>query len=277
MKRELAWQQNQLCYVNLMASIRKIHPGMGLREMYFISQPDGIGRDAFIELGMANGYRLIYPKNHTRTTYSNPSAKWSNLLSKKSFTDVNQIWTADITYYAIGEEFYYIALILDVYSRRIIGYCVANHMRAEMTLEALQMALDLRGIEGFNKSLIHHTDRGTQYTSNLYTDLLKKYSIQISMCRSVYENTHVERLNKTVKNQYLRMFNPSPRNFKELKVQLAKTIKAYNEGKPHRSLKRLTPIEFENQLDTINLNQRPKLVIYTDEKSKIYDQQLSLF
>lgn len=260
-----------------MAEIRKIHPGMGLREIYFISQPDGIGRDAFIELGMANGYRLIYPKNQTRTTFSNPSAKWSNLLSKKSFTDVNQIWTADITYYAIGEKFYYIALILDVYSRRIIGYCVADHMRAEMTLEALQMALDLRAILNFENTLIHHTDRGTQYTSNLYTELLQAYNIQISMCQSVYENTHVERLNRTVKNQYLRMFNPSPRNFKELKAQLAKTVKAYNEQKPHRSLNRLTPVEFENQLVTMNGNQRPKLVIYTDEKSKIYDQQLSLF
>lgn len=277
MKRELAWHQNQLCYVNLMASIRKIHPGMGLREMYFISQPDGIGRDAFIELGMANGYRLNYPKNHTRTTYSNPSAKWSNLLSKKSFTDVNQIWTADITYYAIGEVFYYIALILDVYSRRIIGYCVADHMRAEMTLKALQMALGLRATKDFNSSLIHHTDRGTQYTSNLYTKLLQNYNIKISMCRSVYENTHVERLNKTVKNQYLRMFNPSPRNFKELKVQLVKTVKAYNESKPHRSLNRLTPVAFENQLASIKVKQRPKLEIYTDEKSKIYEQQLSLF
>jgi len=277
MKQQLVWQENQLCYLNLMGQIRKIHPGMGLREMYFISQPEGIGRDAFIELGMANGYRLLYLKNPTRTTFSNPSAKWPNLLSKKSFTDVNQIWTADITYYAIAGKFYYIALILDVYSRRIIGYCVADHMRAEMTLEALQMALDLRAISDFENSLIHHTDKGTQYTSNLYTGLLQNYNIRISMCNSVYENTHIERLNKTVKNQYLRMFNPSPKNFKELKVQMAKTVKAYNEQKPHRSLNRLTPIEFENQLVTLNQNQRPKLVIYTDEKSKNYDQQLSLF
>ena len=90
---------------------------------------------------------------------------------------------------------------MDVYSRRIVGYSVADHMRAEQNIRALQMALDLRGVKDYDQKLIHHSDKGSQYISDDYTELLNDFGIEISMCNIVYENAHIERVNGIIKNQ----------------------------------------------------------------------------
>lgn len=139
--------ENQDIYVRLMDQTREIHPGMGLRTMYDLLQPDGIGRDAFIALGLQQGFRLKAVEKQTRTTQSIKSHRYRNLLGEKKFTDVNQLWSSDITYVFCLGRFYYLVLLMDVYSRRIIGYSVADNMRAENNLHALKMALNLRGID----------------------------------------------------------------------------------------------------------------------------------
>jgi len=277
MERSLKESEKAELYVRIMEEVRQEHPGMGLRTMYDMLQPDGIGRDAFISLGLQEGFRLKTVEKYTRTTYSVKSSRYSNLLASKTFTGINQLWSSDITYYYFESCFYYIVLLMDVYSRRIIGYSIADNMRAENNLAALKMAVKTRGINLYNHTLIHHSDKGTQYASDAYTELLATCQIQISMCREVYENTHIERLNGTIKNQYLNRWNIP--NLKELIQKLSETIYSYNHTRPHDSLNKLSPVQFEKQLEKIPLEARMKMTIYTvntnDEIPKM--KQLDLF
>lgn len=264
MERLIHQEEKAKTYLGLMLETREIHPGMGLRTMYEMHQPEGIGRDQFIALGLQEGFRLKAVEKYVRTTYSVKSNRYWNLLVGKQFTDVNQVWSSDITYLYCLDQFYYIVMIMDVYSRRIVGYSIADNMRAENTLAALKMALALRGISNYNHRLVHHSDKGSQYVSDIYTDTLKDYGIEISMCDEVYENTHIERLNDTIKNQYLNRRNISIE--RQLKEEVAKTMETYNTKRPHQSLNDMTPVGFEAHLKTIPMEQRLKMEIYTSAK-----------
>jgi transposase InsO family protein len=257
--------QKEVVYVRLMEEVRSIHPGMGLRTMYDMVQPDGIGRDAFIALGLREGFRLQAVEKHPRTTRSVKTSRYTNLLDGRRFTAVNQLWSSDITYvYCLG-RFYYLVLIMDVYSRRIIGYSVADNMRAENNFTALQMALQLRGIKDYEHSLIHHSDKGSQYASDLYTDTLDGHGISISMCREVYENTHIERVNDTIKNQYLLRMDIGSEQ--QLQQRVARVIEVYNTQRPHQSLpQKMTPVAYEHSLKNIALPDRIKMQIFTVQK-----------
>lgn len=269
--------EKELIYVGLMAQAREIHPGMGLRTMYDMVAPDGIGRDAFIALGLQEGYRLKVVENKTRTTYSIKSHRYTNLLGNKKFTDVNQLWSSDITYFDCLGRFYYLVFIMDVYSRRIVGYSIADNMRAENNFAALKMALNLRGISNYNKELIHHSDKGSQYVSDIYTQTLEEYGIQISMCAEVYENTHIERVNDTIKNQYLKRMEII--NVKDLQQKTKQAIDAYNFPRPHQSLDGLSPVQYEEQIKNIAQEKRKKMEIFTIKKNteELNQNQLKLF
>lgn len=261
LQRHLQEQQKAELYVRSMQQVREIHPGMGLRTMYEMLQPEGIGRDAFVALGLQEGFRLKSVEKQTRTTYSVKSRRYGNLLGGVEFNGINQLWSSDITYLYCLDQFFYIVLIMDVYSRRIVGYHLADNMRAENNLEALQMALELRGIKNYHQSLIHHSDKGTQYASDVYTETLGRYEIRISMCDEVYENTHIERVNDTIKNQYLARMEIN--NKRQLQAKLDETIKTYNETRPHQSLHKMSPVEYENYLLKLPIDKRSKMTIYT--------------
>lgn len=269
MERLIHQEEKAKTYVGLMLETREIHPGMGLRTMYEMHQPEGIGRDQFIALGLQEGFRLKAVEKFVRTTYSVRSNRYRNLLVGKQFTDVNQVWSSDITYLYCLDQFYYIVMIMDVYSRRIVGYSIADNMRAENTLAALKMALALRGVSNYSHQLVHHSDKGSQYVSDIYTDTLKDYGIDISMCDEVYENTHIERLNDTIKNQYLNRRNISIE--RQLKEEVAKTMDIYNTKRPHQSLNDMTPVGFEAHLKTIPMEQRLKIEIYTSARVEPLD------
>lgn len=264
-------------YEGMIAQVRDMHPGMGLRTIYEKTQPAGIGRDYFIELGIRLGLCMDPPTNRKRTTYVHRGTGYTNLLAGIDFTDVNQVWSTDITYYKIGDLFYYISLVMDLYSRRILGYFAANNMRAESSVKALKMALDNRGIKNYAQALIHHSDKGSQYVSDIYLDMLLDYGIRVSMCSSVYENTMQERVNRTIKNQYLKHW--SIKNDTVLNKRLEDAVFAYNYDKPHSSLGKMSPVEYENQLQNIAMNDRRKLQIHTqDTREKIIDpNQILLF
>jgi putative transposase len=276
-KRLIKEAEMAIYYIRLMDEIRWIHPGMGLRTMYDMAGPEGIGRDAFIALGLQEGYRLKTVESQTRTTYSVKSSRYRNLLVGEEFTEINQVWSSDITYFLCKDQFFYIVFIMDVYTRRIVGYNIADNMRAENNLAALEMALKTRGIKDYKKGLIHHSDKGTQYASDRYTDKLEEYGIRISMCNEVYENTHIERVNGTIKNQYLSKWENN--NKQDLKKNLDRAVKAYNETKPHENLKKMSPINFEKHLLTIEKASRYKLSIYTGKWSEKEKEigQLNLF
>lgn len=259
--RQLRQLDKESIYVRLMEQTREIHPGMGLRTMYDMLGPEGIGRDAFVALGLREGFRLKAVEKQTRTTYSVKYNRYQNLLAGKKFTGVNQLWSSDITYLYCLDRFYYLAMIMDVYSRRIVGYSIADNMRAENNFAALKMALALRGVKDYGYSLIHHSDKGAQYVSDIYTETLGNYGIRISMCEDVYENTHIERLNDTIKNQYLNRMEITGERI--LKQKVAKTIETYNTLRPHQSLGGLTPVKYEAKIESIPLENRKKMEIYT--------------
>ena len=277
LQRDLQEAQKAELYVRSMAQVREIHPGMGLRTMYEMLQPDGIGRDAFVALGLQEGFRLKTIEKQTRTTYSVKSRRYGNLLGDEEFSGINQLWSSDITYLYCLDQFFYIVLIMDVYSRRLIGYHIADNMRSENNLSALKMALNLRGIANYHQSLIHHSDKGTQYASDAYTETLNSYEIRISMCDDVYENTHIERVNDTIKNQYLSRMEIS--NKRQLSVKLNEAIKAYNESRPHQSLNKMTPKAYENHLLQVHEDKRKKMKIYTIKLNAdtLVNKQINLF
>jgi transposase InsO family protein len=274
LQRAIHIELKEPCYVGFIASIRDLHPGMGLRKVYEQFSPEGIGRDAFISLGLRAGYRLksLLDKPH-RTTFSVKSNRFTNLLGGKWFTDVNQVWVSDLFYFPLNDKHYYVVLIMDVYSRKIVGYSVADNMRAENNINALQAALTLRGINDYKKELIHHSDRGSQYVSDDYTNLLDDYGIAISMCIDVLENAHSERANGTIKNEYLSRWSIT--DFAELKIKVKLAIDNYN-NRLHWSIG-ATPNNYEIALKEMPIESKTKMEIFTINKAKINSSQIELF
>lgn len=264
-------------YVGLMEQCRQLHPRMGLRKMYNQLQPEGIGRDAFIILGMQQGFRLLATANHRRTTYAAVHQAYDNLLRDKVVTDVNQVWVSDLFYLEMQGYHLYVVLVMDLYSRRIVGSAGGDYMRAELFTKAMNRALVVRGIDDYAGRLIHHSDRGSQYTSQAYTELLESYGIRISMCASVLENAHAERVNGTIKNEYLRHYegvNPATVDGRAQKAE-----RAYN-SRYHNSLAS-SPRAFEDRLSALGPTDRQSydVHVYTETNTQKLDNlgQLSLF
>lgn len=231
--------------LKLIDDIRKEHPEMGARELYFMLKPTFMGRDKFEVFCFENGLRVARKRSFTRTTNSLGVTRFENLLIGMELTTVNQVWVSDITYYEIEGQFYYLTFIMDLYSRYIVGYSVSRNLTTEnTTLPALRIALRTRQIK---PGLILHSDGGGQYYSKGFKGLTARYKIRNSMGKTAYENPNAERINGTIKNSYLRYFHPQ--NFSELEKQVARAVRNYN-VRPHASLKRVCPKEFEEMAIT---------------------------
>ena len=147
--------------------------------------------------------------------------------------------------------------IIDVYTKKIVGYTISNHMRAEANIAALKMALKT------NKApAIHHSDKGSQYGSNEYISLLKDNKCKISMCQTAQENAYAERINRTIKEEYLDYWHP--KTLKDLKKILVKAVDHYNEKRPHNHLERLPPVIFEQKWTNNTLITKPEISIFND-------------
>jgi putative transposase len=258
--------------------LRKLHPRMGGKALYGLLRPEAIGRDRFLALLAEEGLQLARRRNSRRTTWSVKSWRYANLLEGLVLTGVDQVWVTDITYFFIGAECLYIVLVMDLYSRKLLGFSVEAHMRAESCLAALRMAFKARGRAKFGDTLIHHSDRGSQYASDIYTKLLEDSGIRISMCLVVYENSHAERLNGTIKNDYLEP--KKPRNLRELKRMLGQTAGLYNGKRPHESLGRLTPEQYEEMIQGQPLGERMQMKPFVHPDSKVRNRlrnQLTIF
>ena len=185
------------------------------------------------------------------TTDSNHGRKvYPNLAPELTLTGVNQLWRADITYIRLKEEFVYLAVILDAYSRRVIGWALDRTMEDELTLTALQMALEQRKP---GPGLVHHSDRGSQYASNDYTDLLKDCGVKISMSRkgNPWDNAGCESFMKTLK--YEEVLRQDYRDLAEAKRSIARFLEqVYNEKRLHSALGYCPPAEFESSLPKLN-------------------------
>jgi putative transposase len=168
---------------------------------------------------------------------------YPNLAGGMELTAVNQLWVADITYIRLREEFVYLSVILDAYSRRVIGWALGRTLEAELAASALRMALLTRRPA---PGLVHHSDRGVQYASSSYTELLKDHEVTISMSRkgNPYDNAACESFMKTLK--YDEVYRNEYRDFEEAWRSISEFLDVvYNQQRLHSALGYCTPAEFE--------------------------------
>ena len=170
-----------------------------------------------------------------------------NLTRGLKPTGLDQIWLADITYVRLAEDFVYLAVVLDAFSRRVVGWALADHLEASLAIEALDMALSLR--DPAPDRLIHHSDRGVQHASNAYLARLKERKIAVSMSRPAnpYDNAKAESFIKTLKHEEVNA--RAYADLDEARRKIGAFIETvYNEKRLHSALGYKPPTEFEAEL-----------------------------
>ena len=207
-----------------------------------------LGRDRFYNVLRANGLMLRKKRYRPRTTDSNHQNRiWPDLLNttpKLVPRRAGRLVVADITYVYCSEGFGYLSLLTDAYSRYIVGWCFHETLGTDGPAQALAMAIECYSGFGIDISgLIHHSDRGVQYTSQQYVEMLLKINVQISMTQTgdPLHNALAERMNNTVKNSWL--FNNGELDFITAGSSIENAIRMYNTARPHQALDMKTPHE----------------------------------
>ena len=176
---------------------------------------------------------------------------YPNLTRDLVLSNINQLWVADITYIRLLREFIYLAVLLDAFSRRCIGWAISRHIDTQLTLAALQMALNTRTIHA---GLIHHSDRGVQYAATDYVAILQEHKIEISMSRTgnPYDNAKAERFMRTLK--YEEIYMNDYETLAEVRASIEHFIETvYNRKRLHSAIGYRPPVEFEASLAQLKL------------------------
>lgn len=241
--------------VEYVKKIRQKNPGIGGGKLWRMHKKafgdeHAVGYNRFYDILEMYGLKVRKRKRRAETTDSDHGLPtYPNLIKALIPIHSNQLWVSDITYMVIYEDadtdeykFCYLSLVTDYYTKEIVGWCVGETLEAKFTIEALRMALK-RLDPNEQYDLIHHSDRGVQYASFAYTDILKARSIKISMteCGDPKDNAVAERVNGIIKNELLMGMKFC--NIEEVKAAVATAIDFYNNERPHMSLDWMTPAE----------------------------------
>lgn len=242
--RCLEREKELLTVRQLVEKQRRVMPRLGIRKLYFLLEQSfvengiKIGRDAFFAY-LKREQMLVKPmKNYTKTTFSKHwLRKYPNLFKDIDINRTEQVFVSDITYIKSNERTHYLSLVTDVFSRKIVGYHLSDDMSAENVVKALRMAVKNRKT---NLQLIHHSDRGLQYCSQIYQNELNKNNIIASMTDGYdcYQNALAERINGILKQEFLIYKCKSGNELNEL---IRESVECYNTKRPHLSLNMKTP------------------------------------
>jgi len=225
-----------------------LHRHYGYRRITVLLQREGlaVGAKTVRRLMRKDNLLAIRRRKFVVTTDSHHTfAVFPNLAQHLELTDINQLWVADLTYVRLEAEFVYLALVLDAYSRRVIGWAADRAMDTHLALAALGQALASRRPQ---PGLVHHSDRGTQYASAEYVDHLEKHGVVLSMSRPgrPWENGRCESFIKTLKQEQLD--GRTYRTLEELRTNIAEFIEhVYNRERLHSALAYQSPVAFEQQ------------------------------
>lgn len=231
--------------ISLVKQRRNTLPREGCRKLHnalegaFAKNNLKIGRDKLFDILRAENMLIMRKKASFKTTNSyHHFHKYNNLIKDLDINQINQVWVSDITYIRTVNGFCYLALITDVYSRKIVGYDISDSLELSGCLRAFKRAQRAaRPAAG----LIHHSDRGVQYCSHAYVNELKKHGIQLSMTEEnhCYENAIAERVNGILKDEFY--LDQTFFNVEHAKRATKNAIKLYNEIRLHLSLNYRTP------------------------------------
>lgn len=252
-KRKKSYNEQRV--LELVKQKRFQMPKLGTRKLYWLLKEEfrkeniKLGRDKLFELLKKNKMLIVNKRKYVKTTNSKHwMRKYPNITHEIILDRPEKLWVSDITYIKTEEGFGYLALITDAYSRKIMGYDLSSSLSAKGSLRALKMAIKGKSYSG---RLLHHSDRGLQYCSQEYTQLLKNNDIAISMTEKYdpYENALAERMNRTLKEEFLFVNKFSSMKLAELTIE--QSIKIYNNLRPHLSWNMLTPnkvhVEYKNK------------------------------
>jgi transposase InsO family protein len=238
---------NESLIVELVKKERLLQSELGGRKLIVRTQDElvdndvDIGRDRFFDVLRKNSFLIAKKRNKSRTTDSRHGFyMYKNLLKDVTLSGPGQAWVSDITYIRTADNFVYLSLITDAYSRKIIGYDCGDTLEATGCMRALKKAMSQLPA-GFRP--IHHSDRGSQYCCHDYINLLKGRKIQVSMTEEnhCYENAMAERVNGILKHEY--GLKNTFRTKKQAISAIRQAIMLYNEFRPHYMLKMKTPSE----------------------------------
>ncbi len=246
--------------IEMAREIRVNHKKMGCRKIFDEIKPCGLGRDRTEKVLLDNGFRIPRKRNYQRTTYAGERF-YNNLISGTVITDKNRLFVSDITYIPIGyRNHYYLTLVLDVYTRYIKGWSLSTTMRVEDTVEP-SFLMSIRGMSDEDlKKLVFHSDKGSQYGSDIMKSHYKRTEVNPSMGGKAWENAHAESLNGILKNEYINFENIDI-PFKTANKMLSKWIYLYNNERPHGSLNKMKPTEFETYVDSLTNQHKPRYKI----------------
>lgn len=263
-RRERHWEAYYERLGEVVRALRQEHNNMGSRALFHHLQEKEIGVNKFEKFMSSAGLTLEIKRRWIQTTDSRAGGPvFPNLTYGLKLNNINQLVAGDITYFITKPAVYYITMLTDVYSMRIVGYRSSEDMMATNNYLVLKQLIRLRGLKQL-LGLIHHTDKGSQYRALLYLRTLQNAGAAISMASTCLENPYAERINGIIKNDYLRFADI--RSLSDMERELRKAVHKYNFERKQEQLGWRAPVEYEKYILHLPSEERPVKKLYDFSK-----------